>query len=167
MLCSDWQCHSLLSLYIMWCPLMIGFVALQCPLAWNDELVIHYLINIWVSVCDKIYSDTNEYVYNESVGFSESYDIDHDVNVLFNFTKMMPVIVMGDMVSHVHLHYTQNYLMFGIDHLTHHTLHKMSTFSWTIFSDAFSWMKSVVFWLKFHWNLFLRVQLTITQHWFR
>ena len=25
-------------------------------------------------------------------------------------------------------------------------------------------MKSFVFWLKFHWSLFLRVQLTITQH---
>ena len=36
-----------------------------------------------------------------------------------------------------------------------------------IFSDALSWMKSCVFWLKFHWSLFLMVQLTITQHWFR
>ena len=33
--------------------------------------------------------------------------------------------------------------------------------------DAFSWMKSFEFWLKFHLSLFLRVQLTITQHWFR
>ena len=36
----------------------------------------------------------------------------------------------------------------------------------TIFSYAFLWMKSFVFWLKFHWSLFLRVQLTITQCWF-
>ena len=36
-----------------------------------------------------------------------------------------------------------------------------------IFLDAFSWIKSFVFWLEFHWNLFLRVQLTITQCWFR
>ena len=27
-------------------------------------------------------------------------------------------------------------------------------------------MKIFVFWLKFHWSMFLRVQLTITQHWF-
>ena len=26
----------------------------------------------------------------------------------------------------------------------------------TIFSDAFSWMKSLAFWLKFHWTLFLK-----------
>ena len=42
---------------------------------------------------------------------------------------------------------------------------KMTIISQTIFSDAFSWMKSFIFWLKFHWNLFLRVQLTITQNW--
>ena len=29
------------------------------------------------------------------------------------------------------------------------------------------WMKRFVFWLKFNWILFLRVQFTITQHWFR
>ena len=37
----------------------------------------------------------------------------------------------------------------------------------TIFSKAFSWMKNFVFWLKFHRSLFLRVLLTITQHWLR
>ena len=31
-----------------------------------------------------------------------------------------------------------------------------------IFSAAFLWMKSFVFWLKFHWSLFLPVPLTIT-----
>ena len=37
-----------------------------------------------------------------------------------------------------------------------------------IFSDAFSLMKSFfLFWLKFNWSLFLKIQLTITQHWFR
>ena len=34
---------------------------------------------------------------------------------------------------------------------------KMATISQTIFSNVFSWMKSYVFWLKFHWSLFLRV----------
>ena len=36
-----------------------------------------------------------------------------------------------------------------------------------IFSDAFSWMKNFVLWLKFHWSLFQSVQSTINQHWFR
>ena len=41
-------------------------------------------------------------------------------------------------------------------------LDKMAAISQTMFSGAFSWMKSFVFWLKFHWNVLLRVQLTAT-----
>ena len=51
--------------------------------------------------------------------------------------------------------------------LTHLPLDKMAAISKTIFSNAFLWMKSFVFRLKFHWSLFLWVQLTITQHRFR
>ena len=45
--------------------------------------------------------------------------------------------------------------------LTHLPLDTMAAISQTIFSDAFSWMKSFVFWSKFHWSLFPRVKLTI------
>ena len=34
-------------------------------------------------------------------------------------------------------------------------------------SKAFSWMKFFIFWFIFQWSLFLSVQLTINQHWFR
>ena len=37
----------------------------------------------------------------------------------------------------------------------------------TKFSNAFSWMKVIQFWFKFHWNLFPGIQLTINQNWFR
>ena len=40
----------------------------------------------------------------------------------------------------------------------------------TTFSNAFCWMKMYTFWSRFHhvhWSLFLRLQLTISQHWFR
>ena len=40
-------------------------------------------------------------------------------------------------------------------------------FSQMTLSNAFSWMKMLEFWLKFHWGMFLRVQLTIFQYWFR
>ena len=43
----------------------------------------------------------------------------------------------------------------------------MSAISQTIFSDIFSWIKKFIFWFEFHWCLFIRVQLTISQHWFR
>ena len=58
-------------------------------------------------------------------------------------------------------------LLYIITLLTHLPLGKMAAISQTTFSDAFSWMKSFLFWLKFHWSLFPRVQLKITQHWFR
>ena len=46
-------------------------------------------------------------------------------------------------------------------------LDKMTAISQTIFSDAFSWTKSFIFWLNFYSSVFLRVQLTITHHWLR
>ena len=49
----------------------------------------------------------------------------------------------------------------------HFPLDKIATISQMIFSYSFSWMKNFVFWLKFHWSLFPRVQLTISQHLFR
>ena len=51
--------------------------------------------------------------------------------------------------------------------LTHWGRVKMDAVSQTTLSNAFSWMKMLEFRLRFHWSLFLRVQLTIFQHWFR
>ena len=52
--------------------------------------------------------------------------------------------------------------------LTHWGRDKMADIfqSQTTLSNAFSWMKMFKFLLRFHWILFLRVQLTIFQHWF-
>ena len=50
--------------------------------------------------------------------------------------------------------------------LTHFSSDRMAAISQT-FSKEFSWMRILAFWLKFSWTLFLRVQLTISQHWFR
>ena len=44
---------------------------------------------------------------------------------------------------------------------------KMDAISQTTLSNAFTWMTILEFRLEFHWNLFLRVQFTIFQHWFR
>ena len=44
---------------------------------------------------------------------------------------------------------------------------KMAAISQTKFSDAFLWMNIFIFWFEFHWKFALRVQLTISQHWFR
>ena len=52
-------------------------------------------------------------------------------------------------------------------YLTHWGRDKMDAISQTTFSNAFSWMKMCEFWLTFQWSLFLGVQLTIFEHWFR
>ena len=51
--------------------------------------------------------------------------------------------------------------------LTHWGRDKMAAIFWMTFSNVFSSMKMYLFRLSFHWNLFLRVQLRIFQHWFR
>ena len=52
-------------------------------------------------------------------------------------------------------------------YITHWGQDKMADIFQTTFSSAFSWMKMYIFRLRFHWSFFLRVQLTIFQHWFR
>ena len=53
-----------------------------------------------------------------------------------------------------------------IDGLTHWGRGKMADIFWTTFPNAFSWMKMYDSQSRFHWKLFLRVQLTIFQLWF-
>ena len=55
----------------------------------------------------------------------------------------------------------------SVNQLTHWGRDKMAVIWQTMLSNAFSWMKMLEFQLKFHWSLFLHVQLTIFQHWFR
>ena len=51
--------------------------------------------------------------------------------------------------------------------LTHWGRDKMAVIFQMTYSNAFSWMKMYEFRLRFHWRLFLGVQSTIFQHWFR
>ena len=55
-------------------------------------------------------------------------------------------------VSTMHMEYMTESLP-GIPILW--TTHKMASISQTTFTRAFIWMKSFVFWYKFHWSLFL------------
>ena len=51
--------------------------------------------------------------------------------------------------------------------LTHWGRDEMGNILQTTFSNVFSSMKMFEVRLRFHWSLFLGVQLTILQHWFR
>ena len=44
---------------------------------------------------------------------------------------------------------------------------QITAISQMTFSNAFSWVKMCEFRLGFHWGLFLRLELTIFQHWLR
>ena len=50
--------------------------------------------------------------------------------------------------------------------LTHQDLNKMAAILQTAFSNSFSCLK-IVFYYRFHWNIFSMVKLTISQHWLR
>ena len=67
-------------------------------------------------------------------------------------------------VSKYHLHKWQ---IFMKGPLTHWGRGKMAAISQTTLSIAFSLMKMLQFRINFRWSLFLRVQWTIFQHWFR
>ena len=72
------------------------------------------------------------------------------------------IIHLMNAVSQTHAELREN--RFGSTHLS---LDKMADISHMMSSEAFSSIKRFVFWFKFHWRLFLRVQLTIIYHWFR
>ena len=54
-------------------------------------------------------------------------------------------------------------LLYMDQHSTHWGRDKMDAIFQTTFSKAFSWMKMYEFQLRFHWSLFLRVQLTTSR----
>ena len=58
-------------------------------------------------------------------------------------------------------------LYYNESRLTHWGRDKIDAILQTTFSKTISWMTMFKFPLKFHWSLFLKVQLTIFQHWFR
>ena len=75
---------------------------------------------------------------------------------------------LGDFqVTYLCLDIQLSHISSCLQYLTHLPLDKMAAISQATFSDAFLWMKSFVYWLKFHWSLFLGFELPIFQHWFR
>ena len=69
--------------------------------------------------------------------------------------------------SILHMQTTTTSGVDGLAWLTHWDRDEIDAILQRTFSNAFSWMKMFEFRLKFHWNLFPRVQLTIIHHWFR
>ena len=84
---------------------------------------------------------------------------------IFGYDSLSFTVCPKDMYNIVFSYVCSNVVVVCL--LTHLPLDKMAAISQTTFSNTFSWMKSLVFRFKFHWSLFPRVLLTISQHWFR
>ena len=86
--------------------------------------------------------------------------------MMYNRMTGLPLtlpVAMTRSPGHRFCPYTESLqLMEGIDlhrqvTLTHLPQGNMVVISQTIFSDAFPWMETLVFWSKYHWSLLLRV----------
>ena len=104
-------------------------------------------------MCSLIWAWINGWVNNCVADDLRRHRAHHNVIVMAS----RPDNIEVDFVpfSSYFLWYTLGFL--PMPHLTHLPLDKMAVILQTIFSDAFLWTKSFVFWLKFHWSLFLGV----------
>ena len=100
----------------------------------------------------------NHYLYNRCQMQHLSSGIMQLKNV---FSKMAAILSMG--LDYYEIPKLKSMLV----KCAHLPWTKWPTFLQTTFWNAFAWMKLKEFQLKFHWNLFPGVQLTISLHWLR
>ena len=143
------MCHISLIVFLF-TVLIIHLIWLACPLwllqwYWNNEQCerygwnqIRYLFEIW---CQDEYFDGLLYCY--AIQATSRY------------------------LNQWRLVYWRIYASLGLNELRSNDLHKMATILQIAFSNTFSSMDMFEFWLKFHGNLFLNVQSTISHDWFR
>ena len=105
----------------------------------------------------------NDWVNNREAGDLRRYGAHYDITVMNKFNNTM--VKPDPWLLRKNHKLTCHWITFRVK--THWDRDEMDAISQTTFWSAFSWMKMFEFRLKFHWSLFLRVQLTIFQHWFR
>ena len=121
---------------------MVNIPWLETPPVHYPKIYTFWHRNIIASLQENF--DTNDYVWPKWLWCSRKI-----------FSTWREGFHMKDVCSH------------WIKGLTHWGRDQIDAISQTTFSNAFSRMKMNEFRLEFHWSLFLRVQLTIIQHWFR
>ena len=123
---------------------------------------------------------TNGWVNNRDVGDLRRHHAHYDVTVLISYVSRgmfficivlyfiyRVIIHTFSSTPYLHLKPILTNVLIRRWMLTQWGRYKMVAIFRTTYSNAFSWMKMYEFRLRFHWSLFLRVQLTISQHWFR
>ena len=107
---------------------------------------------------------------NKTTLYNDIYTFGSDTGLVLKVQRQSEPMMTRYILTHISVtrppwvNFWENKEAFDLTYLP---LDKTALLSQTIFSDAFLWMKSFVFGLKFHWSLFLRVQLTIWHLWFR
>ena len=125
----------------------------------------------WKSLANRLTRDTKPVTCEKSL----ANHLTRDTKSLFTVTQCIILynISFCHPASAVHSKYWSikkfcyDVIPFVIITLTCWGQNKIATVLQTTFSKSFSWIKIVLFWLKFHWTLFPRVQLILNQHLFR
>ena len=125
--------------------MIIIYLSCNNLLFFKDYVISHYELFTTLATCN-IYIYIYIHTYNTSAAFTHYLS-----SWLAQYQSMWSSYSMQ--------------MCYGM--LTHWGRDKMATVSQTTLSNAFSWMKMLEFLLRFHWSLFLWIQLTIFQHWFR
>ena len=147
-----------------------GAMKCLCKEFWEDWPC--YNCNVLYSFV--LYLDINIY-YIQAWYFSEICNLWHPPNIEMIYRLPLCSLQPDVNIKPVALGYNREYNISQIriplqqQHvtLTHWGRDKMAAISQTTLSSTFSWKKMSEFRLKFHWSLFLGVQLTIFQHCFR
>ena len=140
--------------YVTWChavwcsPVKVDIHAWGIHQLTRCSLVTQYPFSVkFTTIFIFMISQLKPHIQIFYVGRAIYSSIDYVVNLLSNIT---------------HSCWCSCYNIVACSHLlTHWGWDKMATIFQTTFSNAFPWMKMYDFWLKFHWSLFIRVQLTI------
>ena len=150
--CKGWHVFDIPMLY----PLRtFGSRNIKCSIKWmtwkwSNKIIVIIKYDIYIYISLAMYSSYETMICSTSREWSTICTL---ACFLFRYGLISPICIDLIQLEPVSL--------------THWGRDKMDAISQTTFSSAFSWMKMFEFRLKFHWSLFLRVQLTIFNHWFR
>ena len=152
------QSYHTLSNGFIWSCVCNNFTKWYCCRKWQKSISVYHAINDALMLLINTFSGINT---NAS---SMRYSISHD---LIYFVFLLEIINYHQAGSLTQLLQRRSICRAIRQYLTHWGRDEMDNISQTTFSNVFSSIKMLEFILKFHWSLFLRVQSTIFQHWFR
>ena len=113
----------------------------------------------YFSQSERLLSETKEDVYRPMRGASRGVEqITRSGTWIFDLSHDPIWVIWLAEVRKFHQHH---------DRIMFWDQAKITAILQTTFSNGFFWMKIFVVWLRFHWRVFLMVQMTINQHWLR